>query len=218
MGGGAMEGEEDRMYGNGKSFWDARYKKDGGMDEFEWYQSYENIKDKINAAFPDKNGKVINLGCGTSSLPIKMAKDGYQSIMNVDISDECIAGMKSKAAQLEAQLQWKEMDIRGDGMAEIADGTFDCAIDKGTLDSLLCGSNSTQNVYKYLCSVKRILKPGGTLLVLSHGTPQKRDSHLKRGALKFTVSVAQVDKPTAAGVEVPSGMEKQHFLYTCKMP
>ena len=35
-------------------------------EEFEWYQSYDNIKDKIKAAFPDSNGKIINLGSGSS--------------------------------------------------------------------------------------------------------------------------------------------------------
>ena len=35
-------------------------------EEFEWYQAYDNVKDKIKAAFPDSNGKIINLGSGSS--------------------------------------------------------------------------------------------------------------------------------------------------------
>merc|ERR1712146_684634 len=57
-------------------------------------------------------------------------------------------------------------------MKEIPDGTFDYAIDKGTMDSILCGSNSTCMAYKYLQEVKRVLKPGGTLLIVSYGGPQ----------------------------------------------
>lgn len=43
------------------------------------------------------------------------------------------------------------MDVRD--MRDIPNGSFEYAIDKGTMDSLLCGANSTQNVYKYLCEV-----------------------------------------------------------------
>jgi len=64
--------------------------------------------------------------------------------------------------------------------------------------------------------VKRILKPGGVLLVLSYGKPPNREVHLKRQSLGFTVTNAMIDKPTAAGVTPSAGMDKMHYLYTCK--
>jgi len=51
------------------------------------------------------------------------------------------------------------MDVRD--MRDIPDSSFEYAIDKGTLDSLLCGANSTQNVYKYLTEVTTPHSPRG---------------------------------------------------------
>merc|ERR1712167_115817 len=202
--------EDQRMYG-AVTYWNDRYTKEA--EEFEWYQSYDNMKDKIKAAFPDSNGKILNIGSGSSRLPVSMYLDGYKNITSIDFSQACVDMMQGKFAD-KAELEWKVMDIRD--MREFANGTFDYAIDKGTIDSLLCGSNSTQNVYKYLCEVKRVLKPGGTLLVLSYGGPTKRDVHLKRQSLGFSVSVQNIDKPTAAGVTPSPGMEGHHYLYTAK--
>lgn len=200
------------MYGM-VSYWNDRYAKE--PEDFEWYQSYDNIKDKIKAAFPDAGGKILNIGSGTSRLPVSMYLDGYKNVTSVDFSEICIESMHQKFAD-KLELEWKVMDVRQ--MDGLQPETFDYAIDKGTMDSLLCGSNSTQNVYKYLCEVKRVLKPGGTLMILSYGGPSRRDQHLKRQTLGFQVSVQNIDKPTAAGVTVSQGMENQHYLYTCKMP
>ena len=202
--------EADRTYGL-VQYWNDRYTKEA--EEFEWYQSYDNIKDKIKAAFPDSNGKIINLGSGSSRLPVSMYLDGYKNITSVDFSKVSIDMMQGKFAD-KAELEWKTMDVRD--MRDIPNGSFEYAIDKGTMDSLLCGANSTQNVYKYLCEVKRILKPGGVLLVLSYGKPPNREVHLKRQSLGFSVSNAMIDKPTAAGVTPSAGMDKMHYLYTCK--
>merc|ERR1711934_581702 len=202
--------EDQRMYGQ-MGYWNDRYTKEA--EEFEWYQSYDNVKDKIKASFPDTNGKILNIGSGSSRLPVSMYTDGYKNITSIDFSQGAVDMMKGKFAD-KAELEWKVMDVRD--MRELPQAGFDYAIDKGTMDSLLCGGNSTQNVYKYLCEVKRVLKPGGTLLILSYGGPTKRDVHLKRPSLEFTVSVQNIDKPTAAGVVPSPGMEPHHYLYTCK--
>ena len=38
---------------------------------------------------------------------------------------------------------------------------FDCVIDKGLLDTVLCGLHSTANVHKMLTNVWEVMKPGG---------------------------------------------------------
>merc|ERR1711939_862057 len=101
--------EEDRMYGL-VQYWDDRYGKEA--EEFEWYQSYDNIKDKIKAAFPDTNGKILNLGSGSSRLPVSMYLDGYKNITSVDFSQECIKLMQGKFAD-KAELEWKKLHDEG---------------------------------------------------------------------------------------------------------
>ena len=55
-------------------------------------------------------------------------------------------------------------------MDEFENGTFDAVIDKGTIDSLLCGEAATWNVNKTVSEVHRVLKENtGVYLVVSYG-------------------------------------------------
>jgi len=201
------------MYGD-RGYWNERYAKDGddGPEEFEWYQSYGPLKSYIKAAFKDDSAPIINLGCGSSKLPVEMYADGYKNITNVDFSEKCVEGMQRYGDGKDG-LEWKYVSSVCK-MSEFPDNSFQYAIDKGTLDSILCGANSTTNVYQYLQEIKRLLKPGGTCLILSYGGAAKRETHLKRSSLGFTVSQQNIDKPTAAGVSPSAGMEVVHYLYT----
>ena len=46
-------------------------------------------------------------------------------------------------------------------MEDFGDATFDAAVDKGTLDAILCGENSTANAQKMLSELYRVLVPTG---------------------------------------------------------
>jgi ubiquinone/menaquinone biosynthesis C-methylase UbiE len=54
------------------------------------------------------------------------------------------------------------------------DNYFDLAIDKSTIDTLLCSGNSFENVATTMKEVQRVLKPGGYLLSISYGKPENR--------------------------------------------
>lgn len=53
----------------------------------------------------------------------------------------------------------------------IPDGTYDVALDKGTLDSLMCSDDGEKKVKKALHEIDRILKPDGVYIVMSHCPP-----------------------------------------------
>ncbi|XP_058094361.1 uncharacterized protein LOC131240255 [Magnolia sinica] len=63
-----------------------------------------------------------------------MAKDGYEDIVNVDISSVVIDMMRKKYEYL-LQLKYLQIDVRD--MSFFQDETFDGVIDEGTLDSLM---------------------------------------------------------------------------------
>jgi len=67
------------------------------------------------------------------------------------------------------------MDVRD---LKYEDNTFDLAIDKSTIDALLCGDNSFINVAIMIKEVQRILKTGGIYMIISYGQPENRNLHL----------------------------------------
>lgn len=67
------------------------------------------------------------------------------------------------------------MDVRD---LKYANDTFDLAIDKSTIDALLCGDHSFLNVAIMTKEVQRVLKNGGVYLVISYGQPENRVLHL----------------------------------------
>lgn len=60
-------------------------------------------------------------------------------------------------------------------MRSLADETFDCVIDKGLLDSVLCGAYSKQNSKKMLKEISRVLKTKGFYICISYGDPDIRN-------------------------------------------
>ena len=54
------------------------------------------------------------------------------------------------------------------------DESFNAVLDKGTLDSVLCGEGSTANVAKMCMEISRVLKPNGVYFVCSYGVPDNR--------------------------------------------
>ena len=154
-----------------------------------------------------------------------MYDDGYENIQNVDISsvvvDQMIEATKSKPG-----LVWKEMDVMD--MSAYEPGTFDVAMDKGTLDSILCGENSTANSQKMLNEVSRILKPDGLYMMISFGLEEHRMDILRPpsnpDAYGWKITVQKVPKPTVSGT-VPALIANEadggeasgfHYVYLCE--
>jgi ubiquinone/menaquinone biosynthesis C-methylase UbiE len=67
------------------------------------------------------------------------------------------------------------MDVRD---LQYEDNYFDLIIDKSTMDALLCGDQSFLNVAIMLKEVQRVLKVGGTYMIISYGQPENRITHL----------------------------------------
>lgn len=68
-------------------------------------------------------------------------------------------------------LKYTQMDVRA---MEFEAGSFDVIIDKGTLDSVLCGEGSATNSSKMISEVYKALNSTGTYFLFSHGTPEQR--------------------------------------------
>ncbi|KAG9459913.1 hypothetical protein H6P81_004421 [Aristolochia fimbriata] len=136
-------GTSTQAYGE-PSYWDKRYSKDPAP--FDWYQKYPALA-PLFQLYLRHHHRILLVGCGNSTLGDDMVKDGYQDVVNIDISSVVIEAMRKKYKDC-PQLIFTRMDVRD--MNAFDSGSFDAVIDKGTLDSLMCGSNASQNANKML--------------------------------------------------------------------
>lgn len=62
---------------------------------------------------------------------------------------------------------------------DFSNNSIDLIIDKGLMDSVLCGEGFYERLNKMLSECYRVLRPNGTLMVLSQGHPDTRVMYLK---------------------------------------
>jgi hypothetical protein len=72
----------------------------------------------------------------------QMYVDNYRFIVNTDYSSIVIDSMKNKYAHL-SDMTWLVMDIN---KLEFDDSSFDCVLEKGTLDALLVDETDPWNL------------------------------------------------------------------------
>ena len=125
------------------------------------------------------------IGCGNAPLSEDMYDDGYHNIFNIDISSVVINQMRERNSSRQ-NMQYEVMDCTD--MKSLENCSFDIAIDKSTIDALLCGDNAYLMVAKMLKEVTRILKPEiGLYIAISYGKPESRGIHFERDHLSFNI-------------------------------
>ncbi|ESR52163.1 methyltransferase 11 domain-containing protein [Citrus sinensis] len=93
-----------------------------------------------------------------------------------------------------------QMDVRD--MSFFEDESFDAVIDKGTLDSLMCGTNAPISASQMLGEVSRLLKPRGIYMLITYGDPKARMIHLKWKVYNWKIELYIIARP---GFEKPGG-------------
>jgi hypothetical protein len=62
-------------------------------------------------------------------------------------------------------------------MADIPTGEYNVVLDKGTLDSVLCGDNSTPNAERMMSEIFRVLSPNGHYICITYGDEEHRKKY-----------------------------------------
>ncbi|OAY39932.1 EEF1A lysine methyltransferase 4 [Manihot esculenta] len=182
-------------------YWDARYVKEAAS--FDWYQRYSSLRPFVRRYVPTSS-RVLMIGCGNALMSEDMVKDGYEDIMNIDISSVAIAMMKKKYEYI-PQLKYMQMDVRD--MSFFPEESFDSIIDKGTLDSLMCGNDAQISAAQMLREVSRLLKPGGTYMLITYGDPTARMVHLSQPVYNWKIVLYVIPRP---GFERRAGSSSAH--------
>ncbi|KAA6377030.1 MAG: putative protein kinase domain protein [Streblomastix strix] len=191
-------------------YWEERYKTD--RQAFDWFQRYDGLKALINEFIPkDKN--ILQVGVGTSRLQEDMYDDGYKTILSIDNSKNAIELLKKRIEDRKG-LQYEvfnalELENKGDAV-------FDAVIDKGTLDSLLCGEGSHINVEKMLVGISKVLKRGGVFIEISYGSRPNRLAYMDGPEFGWTITERELPKPKIGDEKKEDEKQEFHYVYICK--
>jgi len=134
---------------------------------------------------------MLVVGCGNSELSENLFDDGFTDCVSVDYSEVVIEKMQAHFRALDKPLRFETMDVRD---LKFKDETFDCVVDKGTLDAILCGSDSAKNAGQMLAECQRVLKKGGFFFIITYGQPQSRLNYLEKSRYKWKVSYQNLGK------------------------
>ncbi|CAJ1333319.1 unnamed protein product [Effrenium voratum] len=139
---------------------------------FDWCESHEKLQPVLEAALgfaqqEDEQLRVLDVGCGTSTLALALWDQGRRRVHAVDVDGAVIRQMASSHSA--EGLTFEEVDVTRQSLGEhcfdLARATALKAIDKGTMDYLLC--IEIQPALAALAAVRRALREGGILLLVS---------------------------------------------------
>lgn len=155
-----------RDYGSA-FYWESRYQKDNGL--FDWYFDWDEFFGK-NIKTLEISAPVLVVGCGNSDLSANLEKSNIFPVVSTDISKTCCQKMKARTGGCYLPMDVCDMQFR--------DNIFQCVIDKGTLDALLCQSHYEISVTKMICEIARVLAPNGIFIEVTFGKTAEKLSVL----------------------------------------
>jgi len=144
----------------------------------------EQVRREIAARLA-AGGRVLDLGCGTGALAVRLAGQGCE-VTGVDISPPMLAQAMRRVRQ--AKLE-KQVTLRELGAVELdtafGDGSFDAVV------SVLVFSELSRDEIGYtVTECWRILTPGGQLLVADEVLPDSRLGRIGTLLLRIPFAVA----------------------------
>ena len=109
------------------------------------------------------HGNVLDVACGTGDMVLSLVGRGC-TVTGVDISEEMLAIAKRKTASANFQLSTFNFQLGNAEALPFADGEFDAV-------TCAFGVRNFVHLEKGLNEMMRVLKPGGTMVILELATP-----------------------------------------------
>ena len=203
------------------SYWNERYSallsqsEEGEADfHYEWYQDWASLRALIQPLLKpnDANFEVLVPGCGSSAIGANIYREGCKNVTCIDSSAVVINQMSDKYSSLE-EMEFTVMDATD--MEYIPDMTFDLVVDKALFDCQLCSDSNFVKVTNLVSEIYRVLKPGGTYVMISHGKPESRHGFLtmsEDGESKLDWSIV-TKKISKARIEGKDGDDEYHYVF-----
>ncbi|XP_061439972.1 eEF1A lysine and N-terminal methyltransferase [Rhineura floridana] len=145
-------------------YWERFFRERGGR-AFEWYREWKELRTLLGRYLRPRDS-ILVVGCGNSELSEQLYDEGYQDIINVDISEVVVKQMKQRSAHLRPKMTYMLMDVL---QMNFPDERFQVVLDKGTLDALLTDGEDTtlSRAERMFAEISRVLQFGGRYLCVS---------------------------------------------------
>ena len=161
-----------------KQYWNESYKQE--IEQFKnnenevgdiWFG--KNLQNKlvnyIRSHFPDKNTKILDVGCGNGVFLYKLAKNDYNNLYGIDYSPDSIefakmiidSKEKKYGKKYKINLYCEDINTKN----KIINETFDVIHDKGSFDAFMMNNNNTLETYHNY--IKSYSKNGTTFIITS---------------------------------------------------
>lgn len=147
-------------------------------------------RELFDQLIPERDARILMLGCGNSTLSPSMHDAGYRNIVNIDYSSNLITRLSSRYPD-QTYLEMDITQLRQPANLTTLGGasSFDIALDKGTMDALMAEGKGSSvwspsptvvaNVREMLKGVDALLKPGGRMIYITFGQPHFRKPWLE---------------------------------------
>jgi 2-polyprenyl-3-methyl-5-hydroxy-6-metoxy-1,4-benzoquinol methylase len=132
-------------------------------EQVSWFRPHlERSLELIERAAPDRGASIVDVGAGQSTLLDDLLRAGYEGITVLEISQTALDALKAHVGQVGATVEWICGDVTETVLPE---GSFDLWHDRAVFHFL----TEVGHRRAYIETVKRALKPGGSLIVSTFG-------------------------------------------------
>ena len=122
-----------------------------------------------------RDGLVLELGCGTSSVAAALSDAGFRDVLGLDLSARAVADAKARHAsrpglcfaRADARALCSPASSSSASSSSIVAGSVAAVLDKGTLDAICCGEGFDWEAGRVAASLVRALRPGGVWVCAS---------------------------------------------------
>lgn len=77
---------------------------------FEWYNDYSALQPLFDSIGLKTEDKILNVGCGNSTIGEELYDHGYKNIVNIDYSEPCVEMMQKRSDAKRPEMVYEVMD------------------------------------------------------------------------------------------------------------